>query len=54
LPGFLASIADAPLPYRTIAGALGKITPKRERQTTLARRRKRRRRTVTEFLIPAR
>jgi len=54
LPGFLASIADAPLPYRTIAGALGKITPKRERQTTLARGRKRRRRTVTEFLIPAR
>jgi len=31
LPGFLASIADAPLPYRTIAGARGKIAQKRER-----------------------
>jgi len=54
LPGFLASIADAPLPYRTIAAQLGKLVEKREVQKTLARGRKRRRRTVTEYLIPAR
>jgi len=54
LPGFLASIADAPLAYRTIAAQLGKLVEKREVQKTLARGRKRRRRTVTEYLIPAR
>jgi hypothetical protein len=51
-PAFLATIANAGLPWRTTAAPLGRVTERRERQMMLTRRGKRRRCTVVEYLIP--
>jgi hypothetical protein len=51
-PAFLATIANAGLPWRTVAAALGEVTQRREKQMMLTRRGKRRRCTVVEYLIP--
>jgi hypothetical protein len=51
-PAFLATIANAGLPWRTIAAALGRVIERREKQMMLTRRGKRRRCTVVEYLIP--